>query len=165
MEGNTTDLSKILSISGKPGLFKTITQVKTGVIVESLIDGKRFQAFAHNKLSSLGEISVFTETEDKPLIEILKAIKEKTESGKAPDPKVDDSKLKEFFETILPDYDRDRFYVSHMKKICAWYNLLHEKNMLDFVEKETETEEPVPPVESDEADQETKKEDAPASEA
>jgi hypothetical protein len=141
MEKEKTDLSKILSITGKPGLFKMVAQAKNGVIVESLIDGKRFQAFSHDKVSSLEEISVFTDTDDKPLREILKTIKEKTEGGKAPDPKADNQKLKEFFETIMPDYDRDRVYVSHMKKIYAWYNLLHEKDMLDFAEKEEEKEE------------------------
>jgi hypothetical protein len=140
MEDNKTDLSKIMSISGKPGLFKMVAQAKNGVIVESLLDGKRFQAFSHDKISSLEEISVFTDSDDKPLREILLTIKEKTNSGQAPDPKSDNQKLKEFFETIMPDYDRDRVYVSHMKKMYAWYNLLLEKNMLDFVEKEKEAE-------------------------
>lgn len=165
MEENTTDLSKILSISGKPGLYKTIAQVKTGVVVESLIDGKRFQAFAHNKVSSLEEISVFTETEDKPLKEILNTIREKTEGGKAPDPKADDRKLKDFFETILPDYDRERVYVSHIKKICAWYNLLQEKEMLDFLNKEIEPEEAEKPAEPElTPEQPAKQEEEPASE-
>lgn len=138
MEKEKTDLSKILSITGKPGLFIMVAQAKNGVIVESLIDGKRFQAFTHDKVSSLEEISVFTDTDDKPLREILQTIRKKTENGKAPDPKADSLKLKEFFETIMPDYDRDRVYVSHMKKIYAWYNLLLEKDMLDFTEKEEE---------------------------
>jgi hypothetical protein len=141
MEKETTDLSKILSITGKPGLFKMVAQAKNGVIVESLIDGKRFQAFSHDKVSSLEEISVFTDTDDKPLREILKIIREKTEGGKAPDPKSDNQKLKDFFETIMPEYDRDRVYVSHMKKIYGWYNLLHEKDMLEFTEKPEEKEE------------------------
>lgn len=141
MEEKTTDLSKILSIVGKPGLYKTVAQAKTGVIVESLAEGKRFQVFSHDKISSLAEISVFTQSEDKPLRDILKIIREKTDNGKAPDPKSDNQKLKDFFEGFLPDYDRERVYVSHIKKICAWYNLLHEQNMLDFVEKEEETEE------------------------
>ncbi|MBE0664077.1 MAG: DUF5606 domain-containing protein [Bacteroidales bacterium] len=144
MEKETTDLSKIMSISGKPGLYRLVAQAKTGVIVESLIDGKRFQAFTHDKVSSLEEISVFTDTDDKPLREILTTIREKTEGGKAPDAKADNQKLKEFFETIMPNYDRDKVYVSHMKKIYAWYNLLHEKEMLDFTEK------PEEPIESTE---------------
>jgi cobalamin biosynthesis protein CobT len=141
MEENRTDLSKVLSITGKPGLFKMVAQAKNGIIVESLIDGKRFQAFTHDKVSSLEEISVFTDTDDKPLRELLTAIKEKTNNGKAPDPKADNQSMKDFFESIMPDYDHDRVYVSHMKKIYAWYNLLHEKNMLDFIEKSEEAEE------------------------
>jgi hypothetical protein len=141
MEKETTDLSKIMSISGKPGLYKMVAQAKTGVIVESLIDGKRFQAFTHDKVSSLEEISVFTDTDDKPLREILTTIREKTDGGKAPDAKADNKQLKEFFESIMPNYDRDKVYVSHMKKIYAWYNLLHEKEMLDFTEKPVEPEE------------------------
>lgn len=139
MEEKTTDLSKILSIAGKPGLYMMVAQAKTGVIVESLTDGKRFQAFTHDKVSSLEEISVFTDTDDKPLREIFKGIREKTNNGLAPDAKSDNQTLKSFFETVMPDYDRDRVYVSHMKKIFSWYNLLHEKNMLDFKEKEEET--------------------------
>jgi hypothetical protein len=136
MEETRTDLSKILSISGKPGLYKMVAQVKTGVVVESLIDGKRFQAFSHDKISSLREISIFTNTEDVSLQEVMKTIAEKTNKGKAPDPKTGNQELKYFFETILPDYDKDRVYVSHLKKIFTWYNLLHEKDMLDFVEEE-----------------------------
>jgi hypothetical protein len=160
MEKETTDLSKILSITGKPGLFKMVAQAKNGVIVESLIDGKRFQAFTHDKVSSLEEISVFTDADDKPLREILKTIREKTEGGKAPDPKSDNQKLKDFFETIMPDYDRDRVYVSHMKKIYAWYNLLQEKDMLEFTEKPEEEETAGEDEVSTESDSEPEKEQA-----
>lgn len=159
-EKKTTDLSKVLSISGKPGLFKMVAQAKNGVVVESLIDGKRFQAFTNDKVSSLEEISVFTDTEDKPLREVLQSIREKTDNGKAPDPKSDNQKLKEFFGTIMPDYDRDRVYVSHMKKIYAWYNLLHEKDMLEFAEPEKEQEEDAESEEkSAESTAETEKEE------
>jgi len=159
MEEKTTDLSKILSIAGKPGLFKMVAQAKNGVIVESLIDGKRSQAFTHDKVSSLEEISVFTDTGDKPLREILQAVKEITNQSKAPDPKSDNQALVLFFETIMPDYDRDRVYVSHIKKIFAWYNLLHEKNMLDFKEKDIEaSEQPETSTGNDGANQEIDKE-------
>ncbi len=141
MEENTTDLSTILSISGKPGLYKKVAQAKNGVIVESLTDGKRFQAFAHDKVSSLDDISIFTESDDKSLKEILQKIREITDNGQAPDPKSDNQKLKEFFEKVMPDYDRERVYVSHIKKIYLWYNLLLEKNMLDFTEEPEESDE------------------------
>ena len=132
------DLSKILSISGKSGLFQVVSQLKNAVLVESLIDKKRFPAFAHEKISSLEEIAVFTATEDKPLKEILKAIYEKQEGKQAVVAKSDDKVLKAFFLEVVPDYDTERVYVSDIRKIINWYNLLQEHDMLDFTEKEEE---------------------------
>jgi len=126
------DLKEILSVSGKPGLFKTIAQTKTGVIIESLIDGKRIQAFASDKISSLGEISIFTTTEDMPLREVFRLIREKNGEQQAPDAKADDKTLKAFFETVIPDYDRERVYTSHIRKLVQWYNLLIANEINDF---------------------------------
>jgi hypothetical protein len=126
------DLKEILSVSGKPGLFKTIAQTKTGVIIESLTDGKRIQAFASDKISSLGEISIFTTTEDMPLREVFRLISEKNGEQPAPDSKSDDAALKTFFETVVPDYDRERVYTSHIRKLVQWYNLLIANEITDF---------------------------------
>jgi len=126
------DLKDILSVSGKPGLFKTIAQTKSGVIIESLLDGKRIQAFASDKISSLGEISIFTANEDLPLREVFRLIQEKNGDQPAPDAKTDDRTLKAFFESILPDYDRERVYVSHMRKLVQWYNLLLANGITNF---------------------------------
>ncbi len=134
------DLKEILSVSGKPGLFKTIAQTKTGVIIESLLDGKRIQAFASDKISSLGEISIFTAGEDMPLREVFRLIREKNADQPAPDAKSDDRTLKAFFETIVPDYDQDRVYVSHMRKLVQWYNLLLANDITDFEAPAEETE-------------------------
>ena len=134
------DLSKILAISGKPGLYKNIAQTKSGVVVESLTDGKRFPAFAHEKISSLAEISVFTTDEDIPLNDVFRKIYEKYEGGKCIDHKVSSDELKAFFEEILPEYDRERVYTSDIKKIVMWYNLLVEKEMMDFSDEEEEAE-------------------------
>lgn len=134
------DLKEILSVSGKPGLFKTIAQTKTGVIIESLTDGKRLQAFASDKISSLGEISIFTEDEDLPLREVFRLIQEKNGDQPAPDAKTDDNALKAFFESILPDYDRERVYVSHMRKLVQWYNLLIANGITDFTAPAEEAE-------------------------
>lgn len=134
------DLKEILSVSGKPGLFKTIAQTKTGVIIESLTDGKRLQAFASDKISSLGEISIFTTSEDLPLREVFRLIQEKNGDQPAPDVKTDDRALKAFFETILPEYDRERVYVSHMRKLVQWYNLLIANGVTDFTAPAEETE-------------------------
>jgi hypothetical protein len=137
------DLSKILSISGKHGLFKVVSQLKNAVLVESLIDQKRFPAFAHEKISSLEEISVFTTGEDLQLKTVLKTLFEKQEGKPAIDSKSDDKSLKSFFLQIVPEYDPERVYVSDIKKIISWYNLLVENNLLDFTEEvkeKTDTE-------------------------
>jgi hypothetical protein len=132
------DLSKILSISGKSGLFEVVSQLKNAVLVESLLDKKRFPAFGHEKISSLEEIAVFTATEDKPLKDILKAIYEKQEGKLGPDPKSENKVLLAFFLEIVPDYDPERVYISDIRKIISWYNLLLEHQILDFTEKEEE---------------------------
>ena len=134
------DLKEIMAIAGKPGLFKMVAQAKNGIIVESIIDQKRIQAFTHDKISSLEEISIFTETEDKPLKELLKSMFEKLEGKEAPDFKNDNNKLKTFFGEMMPDYDKERVYVSHMQKIVTWYNLLLQQDLLNFEEEETATE-------------------------
>jgi len=136
------DLSKILSISGRPGLFKTISQAKNAVIVESLIDKKRFPAFGHEKISSLEEISIFTTGEDLPLKDVLKAIHTKLEGKPAIDPKSDNDTLKKFFLEMIPEFDQERVYVSDIRKMVGWYNLLQEQSLLDFTEPEEKKEEP-----------------------
>jgi hypothetical protein len=128
------DLKDILSISGKPGLHKNIAQSKTGVIVESLTDGKRFQVFASDKISSLGEISIYTSGEDMSLREVFRLIREKHNDLPAPGSKASDKELAEFFESIVPQYDKERFYISHMRKLVGWYNTLLEKGITDFSE-------------------------------
>ena len=137
------DLSNILAISGKPGLYKNVAQTKTGVIVESIEDGKRFPAFAHERISSLGEISIFTVEEDVPLEDVLKKIYEKYDGQKVTDAKSDGESLKAFMEEVLPTYDKDRVYTSDIKKLVQWYNLLVKHDMLDFNEEaEAKNEEP-----------------------
>jgi hypothetical protein len=130
------DFSKILSISGKSGLFQVISQLKNAVLVESILDKKRFPAFAHEKVSSLEEIAVFTATEEKPLKEVLKAIYNKLEGKPALDAKSDNKLLQAFFLEVVPDYDSERVYISDIRKIISWYNLLLEHQLLDFTEKE-----------------------------
>jgi len=134
------DLTKILSIAGKPGLYKMLAQTKNGLVVESLADQKKFTAFSHEKISTLEEISIYTEGEDKPLKEVLKAIYEMQDGQPAIDHKSDTAKLKDFFEKAVPDYDKENVYVSDIKKIITWYNILQEQDMLDFTEEETKEE-------------------------
>jgi len=130
------ELKDILSISGKSGLYKNIGQSKNGVIVESLTDGKRFPAFAHERISSLAEISVFTTDEDVELKKVLKIIFEKYEGKEAIDAKSKPDALKTFMKETLPNYDENRVYVSDIKKLVSWYNLLTANNLLEFPEEE-----------------------------
>jgi len=136
------DLNKILSIAGKPGLYKLVAQSKNGLIIESLIDGKRMNAFMNEKISSLEEISLFSHSEDVALKDVLRNMFNLTSGQKAIDNKADDVKIKEFFGQIVPDYDKERVYVSHMRKVIGWYNLLLEKGMLDFTEEAVTDDKP-----------------------
>jgi len=132
------DLSKIMSVSGKSGLFLSIGQTKNGLIVESLVDKKRFPVYVSDKVSSLADISVFTNDKDLPLKEIFKKISEKENMQTCIDSKSDDKKIKAYFEEILPDYDKERVYVSDMRKMLSWYNLLQSLKMLSFEEEKNE---------------------------
>jgi len=135
------DLSKILSISGKPGLFKMLAQTKNGMVVESLLDGKRSTAFSHERISTLEEISIYTDDEDIPLKDVLKAIYEKQNGEAALSHKSEGDELKSFFEEAVPEYDKENVYVSDIKKVINWYNTLHEHSLLDFTEEEEEKKE------------------------
>jgi len=134
------DLKEILSISGKPGLFKSVAQTKTGVIVESLIDNKRFQVFSSDKISSLGEISIYTSGEDMALRRVFKLMQEKETGAPVPAVTANDKELVEYFEASVPEYDKNRFYLSHMRKVIGWYHLLIEKGYNDFTEPEENQE-------------------------
>lgn len=133
-------LKEILSISGKPGLYKLINNTPNAIIVESLLDGKRFAAYSNSKIIALEDISIYTENEDMPLKEVLKRIFEKENGAPTLPHKSDTEKILAYFEEVLPEYDHDRVYVSDMKKIIQWYNLLTEKKMLNFEEETPKAE-------------------------
>ncbi len=135
-EKNLFMLKEILSIAGKPGLYKLISSSNNALIVESLLDGKRFPAYASSKIIALEDIAIYTDSEDKPLREVFRAISEKENGGKTISHKESGAKLKKYMSEILPEYDEDRVYVSDMKKLFQWYNLLHDKNLLSFDEGE-----------------------------
>lgn len=137
------DLSKILSISGKPGLYQMLAQTKNGLVVESLMDGKRFTAFSHERVSTLEEISIYTEDEDMPLKDVLKAIYDKQDGKAAMSHKSDGKELKVFFEEAIPEYDKENVYVSDIKKVIGWYNTLVEHKLIEFTEEEEKKEEEV----------------------
>lgn len=131
-------LKKILSISGKPGLYKLVSTSKTITLVESLIDQKRLPIYPQEKIVSLGEIAIYTSDDEVPLKDVLAKIKETEKGGKIADNnKSSNNKLFSYFETVLPSYDKEKVYASDIKKIVNWYNLLIENN-IDF-----ELEEPI----------------------
>ncbi len=133
-------LKEILSISGKPGLQKLISNSSNAIIVESLIDGKRFPAYSNSKIIALEDISIYTEKEDIPLKEVFKRIYTKEEGKKTLSHKETNEKIIAYFNEIVPEYDKDRVYTSDMKKIIQWYNLLTDKGILNFSEEEEKKE-------------------------
>jgi hypothetical protein len=135
-------LKEILSISGKSGLYKLISKGKNMFIVESLIDGKRIPAYMSDKMVSLSDISIYTETEEVPLAKVLTKIKEK-ENGKEIEynpSTIQTDGLRSYLETVLPDYDKNRVYPSDIKKLMAWYNLLIKNEFVDFEPAESNDE-------------------------
>jgi hypothetical protein len=142
------DLKDIMSVSGKSGLFKSIAQTKNGLIVESLVDKKRFPVYISDKVSALEDISVFTNDKDIALKEVVELIFKKESGGPCIDPKSDDTKIKKYFEEVLPDYDKERVYISDIRKLFTWYNLLQSYGLLKLDEEKKE--EPSEKVSTDE---------------
>ena len=136
-----TDLSKILAISGQSGLYLYISQARNGAIVEALSDKKRTSVGMTSKITSLADISIYTDDEEVKLQDVFVSMKEVLGDADAPSSKSSADELKALFEKALPAYDRDRFYVSHMKKVVDWYNNLKKYASLDFVNPEEESEE------------------------
>lgn len=131
------NLSGILSIAGYPGLFKLVSQMKSGLVVESLLDGKRMPAYATQKILALEDISIYTEEDDVPLAEVFGLMFKKTGGKAAPNPKkASIAELSEFLASVLPNYDRERVYNSDLKKLFQWFNLLAEKGLLKEEEEE-----------------------------
>lgn len=130
-------LKKILSIAGKSGLYKMISHNNNVIVVESLEDGKRFPSYPRDKVVSLNDISMFTETDDIALRDVLKKLLE-LENGKVAsvNPKADGSVLREYFAKVLPNFDRDRVHNSDIKKLIQWYNLLVKSGNVNFDEED-----------------------------
>lgn len=134
------DIKGILSISGQPGLYKLVTQTRNGIVVESLETQKRMQVFASAKISALEDIALYTNGEDKPLIEVLQNIYRKTQGQETISHKSKPEVIKKEFAAILPEYDQERVYVSDMKRVFNWFNILHKHGLVDLEEKTEETE-------------------------
>ncbi|MDE7069203.1 MAG: DUF5606 domain-containing protein [Alistipes sp.] len=133
------ELKEILAISGQPGLYKYVAQSTRGVIVESLLDGKRMNAASNSKVSALTEISIFTEGDDIPLAEVFSKIYAHTGGKEAISHKESPEALKAYFAEVLPEYDRERVHVSDMKKVFSWFNILVGAGFTEFkLPEETE---------------------------
>ena len=137
-------LRTILSVSGKPGLYKLISQGKNMLILETLdATKKRIPAYGHDKVISLGDIAMYTDDEEVALWQVLENVKTKCEGAACAidHKKATNEELAAFFAEVLPNYDRDRVYMSHVRKLIQWYNILVEANLTDFAPEEPETEE------------------------
>lgn len=137
------NLTGIIAISGKPGLFKVVAQGKNNLIVESLEDKKRVPAYSTDRISALEDISVYTYDEDVALTSVLEAIYKKQNGGEAPSHKEDKTTLENYLLEILPNYDQERVYFSDVKKIFQWYNLLHKSGDLTIEAVENESAEAI----------------------
>ncbi|MFV0505146.1 MAG: DUF5606 domain-containing protein [Bacteroidales bacterium] len=128
-------LKNILAISGEPGLFKSVGETRNGIVVESLITGKKIPVMASRKVVSLAEVSIYTNDDETPLKEVLKNI---SENGGTIDSKAQKKELRSFFAKVCPNFDEDKVYDNDIKKVIKWYNLLEEKGLLNFEENEAE---------------------------
>ena len=137
------NLEKILAISGKPGLYALKVQTRTGFVAESLLDGKKITVGLRSNVSLLSEISMYTHTEEKPLAEIMRTIAVKENEGLAISHKESNEKLLEYFKEILPDYDEDRVYLSDIKKVLNWYNMLQANGLVSKEEPKIENAEAI----------------------
>lgn len=137
-------IEKILSISGKPGLYELKLQTRTGFVAESLIDGKKITVGMRSNVSLLSEISVYTYDGEMRLSEVFRSIAEKEDNGPALSHKEDNGKLTAYFREVMPEFDEDRVYASDIKKILHWYNMLQAKGM---VSKEKPAAEEAPAAE------------------
>lgn len=129
-------LKGILAIAGQPGLYRMVAEAKNRIIVESLLTGKKMPASATSKISSLEDIAVYTKTSDMPLKVVLKKISEYESGGQSDILKATPNEMKAYFGRIISDYDADRVYVSDIKKIISWYNILQTNDLLNFEEEE-----------------------------
>lgn len=130
------NLKGIIAISGKPGLYKVAAQGRNNIIVQSLDNGKKFPAFASDKISALEDISIYTYEEDVPLIEVYTKLAEKADYAKAISHKENSQALREELESFLPNYDEDRVYDSDIKKLFQWYNILVDNGYVTREEEE-----------------------------
>ncbi|MGM9791801.1 MAG: DUF5606 domain-containing protein [Candidatus Cryptobacteroides sp.] len=127
-----TDLARILAVTGQHGLFRYIAQARNGVIAESLETGKRTVFDAHSRITTLADIAIYTNEEELKLAEVFTALQKTLDGQSAPSPKAGEAELVALFDKAVPNYDADRFHVSHMRKVVGWYSELEQYASLDF---------------------------------
>ena len=133
-----TDLTRILAVSGTHGLYRYVAQARSGAIAEALADGKRTVFSMRSRITTLADISIYTASGEMKLADVFLAVDKALAGAEAPTSKSSDAELKALFAKAIPDYDADRFYVSHMKKVIDWYNELVKYASLDFATEEEE---------------------------
>lgn len=138
MANEKVDLTKILSVSGYPGLYKYIAQSRTGAIGESISKGNRVNFPANGKITTLEDISIYTEEGEMKLREVFEALKKSLGDADAPSAKDSEAAIRDCFDKAVPDYDGDRFYLSHMKKVVTWYNELKAATSMEFLDPDAE---------------------------
>jgi hypothetical protein len=137
------NLTGIIAVSGSPGLYKVVAQTRNGLLAESLSDGKRLPVYSTDKVSSLEDISIYGNSEDIPLKDVLKMMKDKLAGAEVPGSKADPKEMRSVFASCVPEYAEDRVYTSDMKKVFTWYALLDAKGLLDAEPETAEGEKPV----------------------
>ena len=140
MSNEKTDLSKILSVAGASGLYLFVAQSRSGVIAQNLSTGARTNFPANGKITTLEDIAIYADEGEVKLREVFTKMNSVLGDADAPDAKGDEAPVRDLFEKALPTYDRDRFYISHMKKVVTWYNILKKNASLDFVNPDEEEE-------------------------
>ena len=134
-------IRKIVSIAGKPGLYKLVSQGRNMLIVEALATGRRTPAYAHDKVISLADVAIYTTEEDMPLGQVLEKVKEATNGQPVDVKSYTDADLRNYFATILPNFDQDRVYTTDIRKLFSWYNILIASGITEFVPAEEENAE------------------------
>ena len=135
------NIDKVISISGKPGLYTLVTQSSNGFIAENFENNRKTSVPASVNVSLLNNIAIYTETEEVPLVDVFQKIYEKENGGVAINHKSSEAELRSYMEEVLPDYDENRVYKSDLKKLFQWYNILHKNNMLESSEEEEKSNE------------------------
>ena len=135
------NIDKVISISGKPGLYTLVTQSSNGFIAENLENNRKTSVPASVNVSLLNNIAIYTETEEVPLVDFFQKIYEKENGGVAINHKSSEAELRSYMDKVLPDYDENRVYKSDLKKLFQWYNILHKNNMLESSEEEEKSNE------------------------